>query len=1142
MYDEARSKGLSSPESATPHDIANAIDPHYTEADGNTEGDRVYRAIYDYRKDLTSPGKVDAKVASEVKDALGLDETNSTPSKPRELAPDTVKAATEKPHGLNTPEQNTAMNPYKSDLKDVKQGSYDAAIQNAQKAEQDVRSKFLVAEMSLKKLPKDVQQQFGEYHEGTLTHKDPKVQAKINQASKDWQAVTDAIHAHSQALGGNTNYLTRYAPHPWDLPEDIETQPINGSGKDFKGLNSIERKHRTIADGKQAGLSFDGDYMDAMKKYAEGSARALKKQALRRGFALADSGEMEKKGNLTLGTNDVLPLSEKGLKYAKGIQNVPKSTNILLRGYRKTNRVLIQSLLAHTPVHQGNVSMRAVPGLILSGHPLAGMKAAAGGTLGMFDGHYSQSVFRRATEDGTAAKAAQIGMHYDTSGHGILWRGLTPVHDQVARSIIHDLEKRNVPLNSQEARQAGNAGNNMMAQMNFEARHVSPSTARAIGDVFLARQFTPSKFARLKQAGLDITENSIKDETVGGTTPSNGKIRIKQSLGGRYARATVVGNVIATTALIAGIGYVFKQKSDDLKDVLLRALIDPAVPTPIKDAKGNTQEIHLLATDTADVSKLIGLKLVRGSDGHLGVSWNPNNLPETVGDYVKARLSPVLGDGVKIATNSNYANKPLYDPNADLPTRLTQAGTTLTTGSLPIPLQNLAYTQPVKDAVGSFSPGAKQILDTNSNGGNALTNTGLGMFGYTMKNDTTVGNGKQSTDYFSALNSAGAGLNNKEQDALDLATGTKKNPVTGAYEVMPNANDTRAKATALLDQPKVLDRLIQMNKDLAAKGQSIDPLYSLTPDQIKKYYEYQAMPPGGADRTKWQSDNKTWYNSGFQSARSAYFNSLPAGDPNRPQLDIQAPQTTPVVDALLARSDNMTDPAEKSAFYSAHPEVSKYFTDLADYTNKMRVAQGFDPLRSSPKADANTENFMNAYFAASTADRKNLRNQNPEAYLAMQNYEDNMSRYSLDKAAGQDQLIGQGDSQNSAPGQSYLKSAFSLGQYAIGKGVDANGNTTYDYAPSTNTAAGSTTGANAAVKITQGGSAFKGIGGYSGNSGGSTKRQKKQKLRVKHKRVRYTYLKAASRRGPVKSLKIAHEVGYSKSSGAIKITKPKVEV
>ena len=1090
-----------------------------------------------YVNELQNRLKIEKKViklskpssAEEVKGALGLDETNSTPSNPREFSQETIDAATKEPPKLNTPEENTRRNPFKSDIKDPKQGKYDMAIQNAQKVEQDVRSKYLVAEMSFKKLPEEVRQQFGQYHEGTLKSDNPKLQAKIEQASKDWQAVTDTIHGHSQALGGNTNYLNRYAPHPWDLPEDIETQPINGAGKDFKGLNSIERKHRTIEDGQNAGLSFSGDYMDVMKKYAEGSARALKKQALRRGFALADSGEIDKTGNLTLGTNDVLPLSKAGMKAANGVQHIPKSTNILLRGYRAGTKGLIQSLLAHTPVHQGNVTMRAVPGLVLTGHPFAGLKAFAGGTLGMFNGHYSSSVFRDAVKDGTAAKAAQIGMKYDTSGHGILWRGLTPVHDQVARSIIHDLEKKGTPLNSAEARQAGKAGNNMMAQMNFEASHVSPSVARAIGDVFLARQFTPSKFARLKQAGTDFLQNDTGNEAVGGA-PSSGKIVLKQSIGGKYARATIVGNVVASTALIAGMGYAFKQKSDDLKDILIRSLLDPAVPTPIKDAKGNNQEVHLLATDTSDVSKLLGIKEVRQPDGHLGITWNPNNLPTTVADYFKARLAPIAGDVLKVATNSNYANKPLYDPNADLPTRLTQAGTTLVTGSLPIPLQNLAYTSPVKDTVGTVSPAAKQILDANTAGGNAVTNTGLGLVGYTMKNDPTVGKGNESTQHYGAIAAAKQGLNNKEADAFDIATGTKKNPVTGVYDVMPNANDTRAKATALLDQPKALDAVISMNLKDQANGQKIDPLYTLSRDQIIKYEQYEAMAPGGADRTKWVQDNSDWYNKSFQNARNDYFNSLPAGDPNRPQLQIQPPKTTTKLDAILAAYDTTTDPSQKSALFNNNPELTKYFNAMADYTNKMRVAQGYDPLRTAPVADASTQKFMTDYFAADANMKKVLRNSNPEAYIAMQNYEDNNSRYSLDKQAGLDQLIGKGDTQNSAPGQKYLKDVFNLGQYGVGKGVDANGNTTYDYYPSTNKAAGSTTGANAAVKITQGGSAFKGIGGYNGNggSGGSSKRQKKQKLRVKHKRDHFVYLKASSRRSPVKAMKIAHEVGYSR--------------
>lgn len=951
--------------------------------------------------------------------------TSPEPTNLSELSPQEQMALSEPKTQLAPAETNTAANPFKADIPAVEKGDYKQVISNEMTASEPVKFAGDRWTAAMKQLNPDEQANFWKAVEKP---NDPSYSPQLKNAISTWRDVDNRIHGTSQSLGGNTNYLADHNLHPWDLPPEFTDHVVNGGDPSkFPGLNNLSRKYQTIAEGEANGLKLGTDPIGEGSNYINASAALLKRRAIVKGLSEADAGETVKSHAFDVGGGNSIPVSKSALKAVKGLQRSAPSDNAVIKGLRTANTGVKSSILSAGQFHPINIAaLRAAPTLALRGHPIAAAKGlgrtfrvlAPGGNAKV------EQVLQKALDDGMVDKAAKIGMPYSAGGfdaEGSFLKGgvghktvfgkqMPMMHDQVVRSIVHDLEQKNVPLDSPEARAAGKAGNNLMGFVNKETQNIPPAVNRGLGDMLLAKQFTHSKFS---QAGTALSKGGVA---------------------GSYARANIVANVAATTAVIAGIGYLGHQKSDNIKDLFLRALIDPAAPTGTTDKKGNSVKLRTPGTDTSDIAKLLGMKLVRNSDGHLGISWHPGNIPSTVEEYARARLSPFLSASVKEATNTTFAGQPMYDPNAPAGTKAIQSAVSIGTGILPIGAQGIAFTGPVKNALGGS---AKAVLDAQTPGSNPIIKSIGSSFGLTPTTDMTTGKGLQSSQYFDALSAAKDGLNSHEKDVLDLYSGSKKNPVTGAYDVVPNSNDTQTKARALLDQPKVIDHLITLNKSLSAKGQATDPLFSATKDQITKVLQYQAMPPGGADRTHWETQNGSWYNP-LAAQRSTFFGSLPAGDPNKPQAPIQYPNASPAVANAQKQFFALTDPTQRAQFLQAHPEVQQQLDAQVDYTNKMREATGYAALDTYPTATPAVQKIINEYNAVPTGGgskggnlyRSQWISAHPQEYQAMSDYYTQASLYGLNKEAGQAQF------QDTGPSQKYLKDAYGLGQYDIVKNPD----------------------------------------------------------------------------------------------------------
>jgi len=922
---------------------------------------------------------------------------------------DTIKlVGKDKPVKTESPLSFKSINgsPTKIAVPDVQPGDYQTAINNAVTVESVIRARTQSTVNAMRNLSKEEKANFWYSVEDPTISRSPQMEEAIAR----WRNLADTVHGTgNQELGGITPYTLNYARHVLDVSTEAKAtkiaDAINSNGGsvlpgDFKGLDRQKRLFDTRKAGESAGVVYTKDPVKDIIDYGEGSASALKKQTLIKSIVQADAGEAVKNRSFDLHNGKVIQVSQKGLDELKGFTHESPSSNPLIKGYRAVNRNAKAVTLGLSQFHPVNIGvLRVAPTMISEGHPIQAIKAVGGMFRAALDKSYADRVLKRALDDGIVEKSARIGMPYGSSdfrsegvttlhralGENMVFgREMPSLQDGFTRSILGDLEKKGIGLGSTDAQATGTAGNHLMGYVNREVQNIDPKVMRGISDVFLSGQFTPAK-AML-----------FKDAAQGGYAGSLG-------------RRALAANILATAAIATGVGYLLKQKSDDIRDILLRALIDPAIPTPFKDDEGNTIQLRMPGTNTSDIAKLIGVKLVRGQDGHLGVEWQPGNLIASDGptmDYFRSRLAIVPSDAVKISTNTDYSGKSLYSTldsvsNQD---KAIQVATTLLKGDLPIPLQGAPYLPIIKDHL----PQASQDILTNTQGGvNPMLKSGLSSIGVTPTTDKTVGKGLSTTRYYDALDTAKQGLNNQEADVLDAYSGSKKDPVSGKYVVQPSVWDSTTKARSLLQNPGVIDKLITMNKGLNSQGEKVDPMWLLSKDQLVKTLQYQAMDTG-PQKTNWYADNKQWYQP-VADNRNKFFSSLPPSDPNKLAQPIEYPQPTPQVQSVMDKYYSMTDPTQKAQFMKVNPQLQDQMDKQVKYANDVLVAKGQAAQKTYPVATPQVQSFTDNYLAADKATRASLRNTNPQMYQNMISYFDSTDLYGIGNQAAQSQLQGNPD-------------------------------------------------------------------------------------------------------------------------------------
>lgn len=694
--------------------------------------------------------------------------------------------------------------------------------------------------------------------------------------------------------------------------------------------------------------------------------------------------------------------------------------------------------------------------------------------LGSLNDKADVSAVEKAVD--TGKKVIQIVPKVNHFIHEFLFGRKIPI--MKLQTAEAELKRANIPLK-------GDLTPEQNAKLKDITRRVNDLYG-GINEGFIAKSRGGKLLQRYAMLAPDFTGGNIN--TVAGMFHGNAKgLAARQNISNLLGTIVLAG--VATGLVGATQGEDARNKAiakfEKMFDPTSPEFLSPSIDLPGTDSKGRKRILHLPGSPIEEAIKL-------GTD--------PVH-------FFESRASALLGDTGKLYSNKNYYGDALVDPSQNPNPSFGEKALEAFKTNLPIPVQQV-------------------------NSGNDPMTTILNIGGGRVSKDPTDKKVIDEQNYYKALDEVKSNLKPNDLAAYEaLHKATKDRD--GNWINQPNPWDSATKAALYLDNPGVLDADRKLNSLLAVQGQKVDPFWTLlTPQQQTKVLQEKTMPNGGPDAQKWKLENNNWYKP-FQMAQQAFYDTLPATDPSKPQQSIQPPKPDANLNTLLDTYDMFSDPEQKSAFLSANPEIGNYFDQMAQYTNNIRTAKGYDALRTSPKADDTTKQFMDAYFAADKATRRTMRDSNPTGYMGMQNYMANLDRYSLDKNASLDQLITPGTDQNAAPTQAYEKSAFNLGQYDIAKGTDANGNTAYQWLPSTNNASGSTANVSPVTKITQGGPGFKGVMGYEGNgsSGHGTKKKKQKKQRIFIKRTRVHYHKVRT------SDRIRLNPPGANSSGKIKIAK-----
>ena len=150
----------------------------------------------------------------------------------------------------------------------------------------------------------------------------------------------------------------------------------------------------------------------------------------------------------------------------------------------------------------------------------------------------------------------------------------------------------------------------------------------------------------------------------------------------------------------------------------------------------------------------------------------------------------------------------------------------------------------------------------------------------------------------------------------------------------------------LANKPNIVKALSEAAKWRSEQtGEELDPLYKLPVDKQQYFYHLQGSPKNGAEQRKLKQD-APWLED-FQKERSAYFKrqDFKSGKSNR----VPYPEVSDELQATLRTYHDMPSSPQKWAFLDAHPELSDHFKQIEDYSNKVREAQGYAPLRTRPQ-------------------------------------------------------------------------------------------------------------------------------------------------------------------------------------------------
>lgn len=182
----------------------------------------------------------------------------------------------------------------------------------------------------------------------------------------------------------------------------------------------------------------------------------------------------------------------------------------------------------------------------------------------------------------------------------------------------------------------------------------------------------------------------------------------------------------------------------------------------------------------------------------------------------------------------------------------------------------------------------------------------------------------------------------------------------GEYMVDKTVDSGLARASNFLNNPEVLAGANEMARRAKARGEAIDPFYDLTGEQQRIALRIDTLPPKDPNKTVLRAQNE-WYQP-YTDERSKFFDSLPAGDPNKPKGPITYPEPNAEVAALQSAYYQLTDSTMKRQMITDNPEIAEQFAKEEQYSRSVRAAKNLPQYDQYPEPTKEVQNLIDFYM------------------------------------------------------------------------------------------------------------------------------------------------------------------------------------
>jgi hypothetical protein len=405
--------------------------------------------------------------------------------------------------------------------------------------------------------------------------------------------------------------------------------------------------------------------------------------------------------------------------------------------------------------------------------------------------------------------------------------------------------------------------------------------------------------------------------------------------------------------------------------------------------------------------------------------------------FLTNRLNPVLKEGVQQGLNQDlFTGQPVTSGEGGRLGHLVS--------NLLAPAQTASYVTSGKRSLPEVATNEFGLYTPHAKGYQAAPNVPALNTPGAITSPTGDKTGyQQQQAYFTNLNQLQNTFsgNTKEAAVLNDYLARSHDPKTG-QTIQNSPRDSINNAGALFADDKLRAGVQAFEKSQP----NHDPMWDLSPDQLKQFMQYRAQYTGDAAK-KYLLSQAADPNTGdnwikdLEAKQQTYYNNLPqVPGAKGSEANAQTP-TYPNFDSPTQTLLNAYDQGDvnlKSQLLQDHgPELSKAWNQIADWTNAMRKAEGAPQLLSYPEASPDVQKILNTYDSLPKSKSAGNTDSNtngaraawikahPSEYAQMTGYLAQASMSSLIQNAALAQF------QGSTPSQKLLKDIKSVGTYDV---------------------------------------------------------------------------------------------------------------